>query len=152
MIPHLLRTKKALAAVAVAGGAAIAAVGPSAPAVAFFSPPLLLEIQVVSPATLAAKGAGANVTLKIVCAGASTASVFVTLTERVGKTIASGFGSAQVGCTNGTQTILVEVIAQPGKAYAKGSAIADGNISACSSGQNPVCGSEQDIQTIKLVR
>jgi hypothetical protein len=152
VILHLLRTKKALAAVAVAGGAAIAAVAPAGPAMAFFSPPLLLQIQDVSPATLVAKGAGVNVTLKIECAGASTASVFVTLTESVSKKIASGFGSAQVGCTNSTQTILVEVIAQPGKAYAKGKAIADGTISACSSGPNPVCGSEQDIETIKLVK
>lgn len=152
MILHLLRTKKALAAVVVAGGAAVAALGPAGPAVAFFSPPLLLQIQDVSPATLVAKGAGVNVTLKIECAGARTAFVSVSLTESVNKKIASGSGSAQVGCTNSTQIILVEVIAQHGKAFATGKAIADGNISACSSGRNPVCGSEQDIQTIKLIR
>ena len=151
VIPHLLRTKKALAAVVIAGGAAVAAVGPAAPAVAFFSPPLLLEIQDLSPATLIAKGAGADVTVKIECAGASTASVSVSLTESVGKKIASGFGSTQVGCTNSNQTVLVQVIAQHGKAFAKGKAIADGFISACSGGRRPVCGSEEDIQTIKLV-
>jgi hypothetical protein len=152
VIPHLLRTKTALAAAVVASGAAIAAVAPAGPAVAFFSPPLLLTIHSVSPAHLVAKGAGVNVTLQIECAGARTASVNVSLTESVMKKIATGSGSAQVGCTNSTQTILVEVIAQHGKSFAQGKAIANGVISACSPGRHPVCGSEQNIETIKLVK
>ena len=72
---RFLRGKKTLAGLAIAGGAAIAAVGSAAPALGFFSPPLLLQIHVNTPATLVAKGAGANVTVQIQCAGAQTASV-----------------------------------------------------------------------------
>jgi hypothetical protein len=144
---RFLRGKKALAGLAIAGGAAIAAVAPAAPALGFFSPPLLLEIQANSPATLVAKGAGADVTLQIQCAGARTAFVDVSLTERSGSQIASGFGSAQVGCTN--QTVLVHVIAQPGRVFKKGTAIADAFISGCSS-RPRFCGSQEDVRTINI--
>jgi hypothetical protein len=151
VIPLRLRTKTALAAIAIAGGAVLATGSLATPAVAFFSPPLLLQISVQSPATLVARGAGANVTLKVECAGTRTAFAEVVLTERVGKQIAQGFGSTEIGCTGQTQTVLIEVVAQPGKAFAKGSAIADGFISACSFGQHVVCGSEEDTPTIKLI-
>lgn len=149
MIPRRLRTKTALAAAVIAIGATLATVGSAAPAVAFFSPPLLLEIHVDSPASLVAKGAGVTVTVQIECAGASTAFVDVSLTERVGSQIAKGFGQTQVGCTNQNQTVLVSVVAQPGKAFRKGSAIADGFISACTPTFS-ICGSEQDTVVIDI--
>ena len=52
-----MKVKAALAALAITGGAAVAVIGPASPALGFFSPPLLLEIHVNSPATLVAKGA-----------------------------------------------------------------------------------------------
>jgi hypothetical protein len=91
-----LRTKVrvALAGLAITGGAAAAVVlGSAGPALGFFSPPLLLEIHVNSPATLIAKGASADVSVQIECAGARTAFVSVSLTERAGSEIATGFGS-----------------------------------------------------------
>jgi len=144
-----MKVKAALAGLAIAGGAAVAALAPASPALGFFSPPLLLEIHVNSPATLVAKGASAEVTLQVECAGARTASVDVSLTERAGSQIASGFGSTEIGCTNANQTVLVLVIAQPGKAFKKGTAVADGTISACT---RRFCGSEQDQRTIDLGR
>jgi hypothetical protein len=146
---RFLRGKKALAGLAIAGGAAIAAVGSAAPALGFFSPPLLLEIHVNSPATLVAKGAGADLTLQIECAGARSAFVDVSLTERSGSQIASGFGSTQVGCTNQNQTVLVHVTAQSGKVFKKGTGIADAFISACTPNSR-VCGSEEDQRTIDI--
>jgi hypothetical protein len=152
MIPRRFRTRKGLAttglaAVAIAAGAVIAAAGPAGPAVAFFSPPLLLEIQVQSPATLVAKGAGLDVTLQIECAGASgSAFVDVSVTERFGKDIASGFGSTEVGCTDSKQTIVVRVNAQ-NIAFKRGDALIQGNIFACAP---RVCGSEQDTETVQL--
>jgi hypothetical protein len=125
-------------------------VAPAAPALGFFSPPLLLQIHVNSPATLVAKGAGADVTLQIECAGARTAFVDVSLTERSGSQIASGFGSTQVGCTNQNQTVLVHVTAQPGRVFKKGTGIADGFISACTSSKPRFCGSEEDLRTINI--
>jgi len=145
---RFLRSKKTLAGLAIAGGAAIAAVGSAAPALGFFSPPLLLQIHVNSPGTLVAKGAGVDLALQIECAGARTASLDVSLTERSGSQIASGFGSAQVGCTN--QTVLVHVIAQPGRVFKKGTGIADGFIFACTSHKPRFCGSEEDLRTISI--
>jgi predicted lactoylglutathione lyase len=45
-----------MAAIAIVIGAVIATLGPAGPAVAFFSPPLLLEIHAASPASLAVDG------------------------------------------------------------------------------------------------
>ena len=137
-----------LAALAIAGGATAAVVIPASPSLGFFSPPLLLQIHVNSPATLVARGAGADVSVTVECAGVSgTASVNVSLTERAGSEIATGFGFTQVGCTNANETILVRVTAQSGKAFKKGTAIADGSIFGCTS---TFCGSEQDQPTIEL--
>jgi hypothetical protein len=108
-----MKVKTALAGLAIAGGAAVAALAPASPALGFFSPPLLLEIHVNSPATLVAKGASADVNLQIECAGARTAFVSVSLTERAGSQIATGFGSTQIGCTNANQTVHVILRSPP---------------------------------------
>ncbi|MGE5286264.1 MAG: hypothetical protein ACM3ML_03480 [Micromonosporaceae bacterium] len=139
--------RASVAAAAIAAGAAIAAIVPASPAVGFFSPPLLLEIHVNSPGTLVAKGAGVNVPLTIECAGASTASVNVSLTERVGSATAQGSAFIEVGCTNSNQNITVLVTASGAKAFKKGTAIADASIFACTT---RFCGDEQDQRTIKI--
>jgi len=144
-----MRVKAALAGVAVAGGAAVAALGPASPALGFYSPPLLLQVHVNSPAPLVAKGAGAEVSVTVQCAGAQTASVTVGVTERAGSDIATGSGSAQVGCTNANETIQVLVTAQAGKAFKKGTAVATAAIDACTANFS-VCGSERDQETIDL--
>jgi hypothetical protein len=146
-----IKVKAALAGLAIAGGAAVAAMAPASPALGFFSPPLLLEIHVNSPAMLVAKGASADVNLQIECAGARTAFVSVSLTERAGSEIATGFGSTQIGCTNANQIVHVLVTAQSGKAFKKGTAVANGFIDACTPNSR-VCGSEQDQRTIDLAR
>jgi hypothetical protein len=81
----------------------------------------------------------------------SAATVSVSLTERSGSLIASGSGSTLVGCTNQNQTILVPVTAPPGKVFKKGTAIANGVISACAT-KAKFCGSEQDQGTIDIVK
>jgi hypothetical protein len=139
--------KTSLIAVAIASAAALTAIIPASPAVGFFSPPLLLEIHVNSPGTLVAKGAAVEVPVTIECSGASSAFVDVSLTERIGSAIAQGFGSTQVGCTNANQNVVVLVTANPGKAFKKGSAVAQGSIFACTSS---FCGSEQDQRTIQI--
>jgi hypothetical protein len=144
-----MKVKTTLAGLAIAGGAAAAALGPASPALGFFSPPLLLEIHVNSPATLVAKGASADVSVQIECSGARTAFVNLSLTQRAGSEIATGSGSTQVGCTDANQTIHVIVTAQSGKAFKKGVAVANGFISACTPNFS-VCGSEQDQRTIDL--
>ena len=156
MIARRLRRRKGLAATALAvaaimAGAVIAVVTPAGPAVAFFSPPLLLKFHILSPATLVARGAGVDVPVQIECAGAS-GPVFVdinSVTERVGKDeIATGSGSKRVACTGSTQTTVVLVFANfvP---FRKGTAIADGDIFACAPG---FCGSDFDTEVISITK
>lgn len=144
-----MKVKATLAGLAVAGGAAVAITSAASPALAFFSPPLLLQAQAVSPATLVAKGAGADVTVQVECTGTDT-SISLTLTEKVGGKVASGEAGTQVSCTGQTQDIVIRVTAQPsGKAFAKGSAIADTFISGCTSNFS-FCGQDETKPTIKL--
>jgi hypothetical protein len=146
-----MKVKAALAAVAIGGGATAAILGSAGPALGFFSPPLLLEVHVNSPATLVASGAGADVSVQVECAGASTADLNVGLTERSGSQVTHGFGDTQVGCTNSNETVLVRVTAQGGRPFKSGTAIADGFISACTPSFS-VCGSEQDLPTISITK
>ena len=146
---RFLRGKKTLAGLAIAGGAAIAAVGCAAPALGFFSPPLLLQIHVNRRPRWWPREPVPTSTVQIQCAGAQTATVSVSLTERSGSEVATGSGSALVGCTNHNQTILVPVTASSGKVFRKGTAIANGVISACAT-KPKFCASEQDHGTIAI--
>jgi hypothetical protein len=144
---------RALAATAAAlvVGSALAVLGPASPAVGFFSPPLLLDVQIQPTATLVARGAAVETRLEVTCAGANEASVFVSLTQRAGSEIASGFGSANIGCTNQRQTVLVLVMAEQGKAFKKGTAVASADIRACTPNFS-VCGFETDQATVSVTQ
>src|SRR5262245_4459632 len=120
------KVKVILAALAVATGAAVAAaLGPAALAVGQSSPPLQLQIQVNSPATLVARGAGVEVSVTTECSGAAPGSgtVLVFLTQRVGPDTANGTGSLPIACTGASQSYQVLVQASAGKAFKKGSVI-----------------------------
>jgi hypothetical protein len=145
-----MKVKAALAGLAVAGGAAVAITSTASPALAFFSPPLLLQAQAMSPATLVAKGAGVDVTVQVECAGSDDASVSVTLTEKVGGKVASGGAGTPVSCTGQNQNLVIRVTAQSGgKAFTKGSAIADTFITGCTRNFS-FCGQDETKPTIKL--
>jgi len=137
-----------MATAAIAAGVAIAAVGPAGTAVAFFSPPLLLQIQVASPATLVAKGAGVDVTLQVQCAGTRTAFINLNLTERFGKDIASSNGYTSVGCTGSQQAIVIRLLAQS-VAFKSGSALAQADISGCT---RRFCGNQPVSEVIKIAK
>jgi hypothetical protein len=153
------RASAALAALAVAGGAGVAvALGPAGQAVGQTSQPIQLAIQVDSPATLVAKGAGVDVLVTVECSGTTTpAGVSVSLTERAGSFIAVGSGQTAVGCTNTSQTVLVRVTAQAGgfgtltagKAFKRGTAIANANINACTPDFS-FCANQQAEPTISI--
>jgi hypothetical protein len=136
------------ASLAIAGGGAVAAFNPISPAVAFFSPPLFLDIQVESPARLVARGAAVDVPVEITCTS-DVAFVDVSLTQRAGSDIARGSGSATVGCTGQRQRILVTVTAFDGEAFRKQTAFADATIFGCA---ETFCGSERDTATIEIRR
>jgi len=146
----LLRVKVKLAAagLAVAGAGAVAALlGPAGPAVGQASQPVQAEIQVNSPATLVARGAGADVTVTTNCSGTmvESAQVTVGLTERA----ASAVGETTVECTGTNQTVPVVVSAQVGKALKKGTAIASAFINACTV-DGAFCADQQVQLTIQV--
>jgi hypothetical protein len=139
------RAKVVAATLAVAVGGVVAAVVPGSPAVAFQSGPLFLDVQVES-ATLVARGAAVDVVVDVACTSPQ-AFVDVSITQRVGSDIANGFGSTEVGCTGGSQRIVVTVTASGGKAFRKQAAVVMANVSGCAGN---VCGSENDTETIDL--
>jgi len=137
----------AVSAAALAVGTALAILGPASPAVGFFSPPLLLDVQVQPTATLVAKGAAVETRVEVTCAGADFVNLSVSVTQRVGSEIASGYFSQQIGCYQ-QQTLLIQVTAGSGKAFKKGTAFANAQIYGCSFSSG--CGSETDQETISI--
>jgi hypothetical protein len=141
-----VKVKAALAGLTVAGGAAAAALlGPAGQAVGQSSQPVEVSIQVNSPGTLVARGAGVNVPVTITCSGPSGTVAFgsMNLTERAGSEVAVGLGqSPGVACTGIAQTVTILVTptfggfpsVTAGKAFKRGTAIAQANVGACSPG------------------
>jgi len=144
-----VKVRAALVGLVVAGGAvAAAAVGPAGPAVGQSSPPIQLQIQVSSTGTLVAKGAGVDVAVTASCPAfnGATAVISVSLTEAVGKSLATGSGQVTINCTGTAQTISVRVLAGSGKSFRTGSAQANAFISACTF----TCASQQVEPIIKI--
>jgi hypothetical protein len=130
------KVKAALAGLAVAGGAAAAVLlGPAWLAVGQSSPPTQVQIQVNSPATLAAKGTTVDVSVTFSCSANLDQSgvIGVILTERSGHAIATGVGFLAITCTGTTQTVQVPVPADRGPDFKKGTAITNSSINACTS-------------------
>jgi len=130
---------------------AAAALLPMSAAVAYISPPLVLLGEAQSPAALVAKGAAVDVPVEYSCT-ANSMFIGVTLTEKVGKGIASGSGYTSVPCDSATHRVLVRVPASPsGKAFAKGRASASTSVDGCLLRKRVYyCGSDSVDRTIKL--
>jgi hypothetical protein len=143
-----VKVKVAVAVLAVASGGAMAALlGPAGPAVGQSSQPIQAQVQASSPATLVARGAGADVTVTASCSGATVevGQVSVSITER--DATASGFTT--VDCTGTNQTVQVVVTPLVGKVLKKGTAIASAFINACTADGN-FCADQQTQLTIKV--
>jgi hypothetical protein len=117
--------------------AAVALIGPGSSAVGFVSGGLTLEVQVLSPATMHAKGAAIDVPVKVVCTGRS-AWLYVEVTQRVGRGLAKGQAAKNIVCTGQVQGISV-TMAATGTAFKKGTAFAHAEIFGC---RSRVCGVE----------
>lgn len=143
---HTIKTKVAVIGAALVGSVAVA-LSTASPALAFYSGGLHLDATAQSPATLLAGGAAIKVPVSIDCNAAVPSYLNVTVTQRVGSQIATGFGSAQVGCTGGHQDILIVVTASSGKAFAKNVAVATTDISGCN---ETTCANESITNTIRV--
>ena len=120
------------------------------PAVAFSSGGLFLDVQVEEPPHLVARGAAVDVPLEITCNARGTVDVYVTVTQRVSKGVASGFGYAGFACTGSGQDVTVRVTASPsGKAFIRGNAVIEAEVFGC---RPSICGSETDSETVRLRR
>ncbi|HTZ43167.1 MAG TPA: hypothetical protein VMB79_04840 [Jatrophihabitans sp.] len=127
MNPLLL--KAGIGVVTLAAGGSAALFGSAAPAVAYSSPPVFLDISIGSPAHLVAKGAAVQVPVTTSCTTPDhSAYVSVSITERVGKKTASGSYNFTVSCVGSRQTNLVTIASGNGLAFAKGRAYAAGTI------------------------
>ena len=146
-----LRRRAAVAIVtALLAAGTVAMLAPAGPAVAFSSGGLFLDVQVESPAPLVARGAAVDVPLEVTCNATDSAFVTVSLTQRSGSGVASGFGSTSVGCTGSGQQIIVRVLpSSAGKTFKQGTAVATAEIFGCNSNG---CGSETDSATITIRR
>jgi hypothetical protein len=123
-------------------------IGPVSSAVGFFSGGLSLDVQVQSPASVVSRGAAVNVPLQIVCTS-QQAELYVQVTQRAGSEIAQGSAFMQVTCEGDLQQVNIVVPASGGKAFKKGSAVAQAEIFGC---LGRTCGSETDTATIDLVK
>ena len=124
---------------------------PSAAAVAFISPPLVMLAEAQSPARLVAGGAAVDVTVEYSCT-ADGMSLAVQVTEKVGKGIASGTGYTNVPCDGATHQVVVRAAANAaGRAFAAGSAATQTDVSGCRfrSGHG-FCGQDSIQRTIKI--
>jgi hypothetical protein len=144
-----LRKKAVAALLAVGTGGGLAATLPASPAVAYFSPPLFLDVVVESPGRLIAGGAGVQVPVEVTCNAGVVAEVDIRVTQNVNGRLAEGVGFAIVGCTGMHQQVLLTAVASGNRAFATGRALAAASVFGCTTG---VCGFERDQRTIRLRR
>lgn len=145
-----LRKRAAVAlTVALLAAGSFTLFAPAGPAVAFSSGGLFIDVQVEEPGRLVAGGAAVDVPLELTC-NASQVDVFVTVTQRVSKGVASGSAFRSFGCTGSGQDVTVRVTASPfGKAFIRGNAVIEAEAFGC---RRNICGSETDSETVPLRR
>jgi hypothetical protein len=114
-------------------------------------------INVVDQAPLVARGAGALVSVEVTCdpsfGSGSRLFAGVSLVQRVGNSTANGFGNIDdtINCDGTPQTFQILVTASGGKAFRKGSAIAQASETVCDPSFS-FCESAQVTEEIQLVR
>ncbi len=144
-----VKKKLAAAAVAIGAGGGIAAVVPGGTAVAYYSPPLFVDIAVQGPAHLVAGGAGVSVPVEVTCNPGAIAQVSIAMTQSVDGRVARGVGYAEVGCSGAHQTVLLTAVAQGNRAFRTGRGLAEGTVFTCIP---EGCGTERDQRTIRIRR
>jgi hypothetical protein len=132
------------AGIALAGGSGIALALPAGAVVSQASPPVA-AVQVQSPGVLQARGAAVTVPVLVVCSPGRTGFLSLSLTQRVGSDIASGSDFDEVSCTGSLQIVNMTITAD-GKAFRKGTASAQAELTVCQF----TCSTATDNRTIDL--
>jgi hypothetical protein len=121
-----MRRKLLYPAVSVACGAVAALSVGVLPAVGQSSPPST-PMKIVATAKIVARGAAAKPQVEVACTSGDFAQVSITLTERVGKRIATGSDSVGFTCSGEIQTVTLPVSATSAP-FTKGSAFAQATL------------------------
>jgi hypothetical protein len=144
------RTKAAVLGGALVGGVALTLLSPAAPALAFDSGGLHLDLAVQSPVTLLARGIAADVPVDVTCNSSYPISLNVYVSERVGSRTASGGGYVMVTCTGSPQRVVVRIVATSGTPFSRGNGVASGYLYGCN---DATCGTaEAEIVTVKITK
>jgi len=139
---------KVAAAAAVLLSGAVAFALPAGADVSISSPPVA-GVQIGSPATVDARGAAVTVPVTTVCAaGASFASVSVTIAQTSRGGVARGSGGANVSCTGTLNTVGVTILAND-KPFKPGVAFAQADLAVC---DFTGCRQSEDQREIRVVR
>jgi hypothetical protein len=93
------------------------------------------------------RGAGALPFALVVCQPGDFAQLSISLTEKSGNGIASGFGYTDVNCNGQIQTITVPISAN-GKPFVKGTAFGQATLFVCSNN----CTETTDSDSVKLLK
>lgn len=140
-----------VAALAVGGGLTFAL--PALPAVGSHSPPTVTPtIEIGNRATLVAGGAAVLVKVEVVCGPDGGPFANVEVTQAVGNSIASGFGSEDdIVCDGTPQTVELLVAAEGfgGRAFRQGQALAEADLFLC---DQFGCLTASDTEVIRIVR
>ncbi|MEU3645408.1 hypothetical protein AB0E59_18650 [Lentzea sp. NPDC034063] len=121
---------KALAVVAVVGGAVLASIAPVMAEVSAQSPSLG-AVRVEPTAKVKALGAAVEVDVTYSCpVGQSQSYVYVNVTQSFFIGVASGSGSKVVTCTGGFETVKVTATANPGWPFGVGIAYAKADLNS----------------------
>jgi|SRR5215469_471517 len=130
------------------GGAGALVTGPATPALGVASGAPILKVAIQSPATLIARGLAIHVRVKVRCTS-SHAFLNLQVTERVGSSIASGFGFTEVACTGSSQVVITTVTDSSAKAFKKGSALAQADLFGCI---DKMCSQQTASRVIQIVK
>ena len=148
-----VRSKVAAAALALGAGGMLAALTPAGPAVAVDSPPLVLDVEVDSPASLLARGLAVSLPVEVTCTSSpDSTSVSVTISQRVGNQIVRGYGYFRPDCTGQPEKLFVVAqVYDSGKVFTHGSALATASIWGCTADWW-TCGNDEDTEAISVRR
>jgi len=144
----MTRTRALAAAAALAAGGSLIA---ASPAVAYYSPPLIMVAEPQSPARLVAGGAAIDVTVEYSCTATDGMSLSLDVAQKVGRKVATGYAYDYVTCNRRTQKTVLRV-KSTGTAFGRGKAAVTTELSGCYSPDYwwGTCGDDQMDDVIRV--
>jgi hypothetical protein len=139
------RKRRLTGVLALVAGGGLAAGIPAAVAVSTSSPPSS-PVILQTTAQIINRGAAAQPTVLVACKPGSSSFLDVSLTERSGNRIVSGFADEQLSCNGQIETITLTVPAQSAP-FKPGTASGQASLTQCT---NVSCTTATDTENVKL--